>query len=154
MFAKLFSSDEPDSAESEVDEQESLAYAAAMLLFEVAWADHEITPEELLRIDASLQSLFGVTQGTAQRLAERARIEHVEATSMYPFTREVKDALDADERYILMVALWQLALADEDLGTYEESAIRSIAELLYVSHRNFIRAKLEAKRLQGSSSSR
>ncbi len=154
MFAKLFSRDEPDSAESGVDERESLAYAAAMLLFEVAWADHEITPEELLRIDTSLQSLFGVTKGTAQRLAERARIEHVEATSMYPFTRRVKDALDADERYKLMVALWQLALADEDLGTYEESAIRSMSELLYVSHRNFIRAKLEAKRLQGSSNPR
>lgn len=154
MFAKLFTRDEPDSAKTEVDEQESLAFAAAMLLFEVAWADHEVTPEELARIDASLQFLFGVSQGTAQRVAERARIEHVEATSMYPFTREVKDALNAEERYKLMVALWRIALSDEDLGTYEESAIRSISELLYVSHRDFIRAKLEAKRLQGSVSAR
>lgn len=147
MFAKLFSHLEANTPETEVDERESLAYAAAMLLFEVAWADHEITPEELVRIDASLQSLFGVSQGSAERLAERARIEHVQATSMYPFTRQVKEALNADERYKLMVALWQLALADEALGTYEESAIRRISELLHVSHGAFIRAKLEAKRL-------
>lgn len=150
MFAKLFSRPGVDSDETEVDEGESLAYAAAMLLFEVAWADHEITPEELARIDASLQSLYGVSQGAAQRLAERVRIEHVRATSMYPFTRKVKDTLNADDRYQLMVALWQLALADEDLGTYEESAIRSISELLHVSHRDFIRAKLEAKKPLGN----
>lgn len=148
MFAKLFSRHESDATETQAQERESLAYAAAMLLFEVAWADHEITPEELLRIDASLQALFHVSPGSAARLAERAQIEHLDATSMYPFTRKVKDALDAKERYELMVALWRLALADADLGTYEESAIRRIAELLHVSHSAFIRAKLEAKRLQ------
>ncbi len=150
MFAKLFSRSDLDSEETQVDERESLAYAAAMLLFEVAWADHEITPQELARIDASLQCLFGVSPGTAERLAERARMDHVDATSMYPFTRKVKDALPAHERYELMVALWQLALADENLGTYEESAIRRISELLHVSHGEFIRAKLEAKQLQGN----
>ena len=145
MFSKLLARLGTDVEEAEEDPSESLAYAAAMLLFEVAWADHDISPEEIARIDASLQSLFGVTQGVAKRLAERARIEHLDATSLYPFTREVKAALSAQERYRLMVALWRIALADETLANYEESAIRSISELLHVSHKDFIRAKLEAK---------
>ncbi len=150
MFAKLRAHFAADTLESEADTSESLPLAAAMLLFEVAWADHDISSQEIDRIDASLQSLFGVSHGVAERLAEQARVEHVKATSIYPFAREVREALDADERYQLMVALWQLALADELLATYEESAIRRISELLYVSHRDFIRAKLEAKRATSS----
>jgi len=147
MFDKLrarFGSDAPDS---EADASESLGFAAAMLLFEVAWADHDISEEEVMRIDASLQSLFGISQDVTKRLAECARREHEDAISIYPFAREVKESLNAAERYQLMVALWRIALTDEALADYEESAIRRIAELLYVSHRDFIRAKLEAKRM-------
>ncbi len=145
MFSKLRTHFAPDTLESKADTSESLPLAAAMLLFEVAWADHDISSEEIDRIDASLQSLFGVSHGVARRLAEQARVAHIEATSIYPFAREVREALDQGERYQLMIALWRLALADELLATYEESAIRRISELLYVSHRDFIRAKLEAK---------
>ena len=152
MLAKLFqrTGSGSDAPEIGTDPEASLPYAAAMLLFEVAWADHDISPDEIQRIDTSLQSLFGVSPGVAKQLAERARIEHVDATSIYPFTREVTGALDADQRYKLMVALWRIALADQALAVYEESAIRSIAELIHVSHRDFIRAKLEAKRLDAA----
>lgn len=146
MFAKLLASLGADAPEVEADESDSIAFAAAMLLFEVAWADHDISEEEVRRIDASLCALFGLPEGVATRLAERARIEHVDATSVYPFVQKVRDALNAEQRYRLMVALWQIALVDEAIRDYEESAIRRIAELLYVSHRDFIRAKLEAKK--------
>ncbi len=156
MFAKLFSRPgSPDTSrnrtgETQADEQESLAHAAAMLFFEVAWADHDITSDECARIDACLQDLFGISQGSAQRLAAAVHTEHAQATSIYPFTRRVKDSLSADERYRLMVALWQIALADQNLASYEESAIRRISELLHVSHSGFIRAKREARDLRKS----
>ena len=147
MFAKLAARLNRDGPESfpKDDDQASVAHAAAMLLFEVAWADHEVTQAEIERVDASLQTLFGLSAGVAGELAEQVRSEHSEATSIYPFAREVKDCLNAEERYRLMVALWRLALADREIAPYEEAAIRSISELLYVSHSNFIRAKLEAK---------
>lgn len=147
MFWKLAARLNKDKLEPLAKEQDTVAHAAAMLLFEVAWADHEIKPEEISRVDASLQSLFGLSPGVAQDLAERARSEHREATSIYPFTSEVKQYLNAEERYRLLVALWRLALADQEVAAYEEASIRSISDLLHVSHRDFIRAKLEAKRL-------
>lgn len=149
MFAKLTAHLNRDATEplSENDNQASVAHAAAMLLFEVAWADHEITSAEIERVDSSLQNLFGLSAGVAAELAERVRGEHSEATSIYPFAREVRDCLDAEERYRLMVALWRLALADREIAPHEEAAIRGISELLYVPHSGFIRAKLEAKAL-------
>ena len=147
MFSKLASRFARDFSASPVDERYVVAHAAAMLLFEVAWADHEILPEEIARVDVSLQALFGLPAGVAQDLAKQARSAHADATSIYPFTREVNDCLSAEERYRLMVALWQLALVDEAIAAHEEASIRNIAGLLHISHRDFIRAKLEARSL-------
>lgn len=146
MFSKLAARLTRDSSEPLAKEQDAVAHAAAMLLFEVAWADHAVTPEEVARVDASLQALFGLSPGVAEDLAAGVRSEHQETTSIYPFTRAVNDSLNAEERYRLMVALWRLALADQEVAAYEEASIRKISDLLYVSHKDFIRAKLEAKR--------
>jgi uncharacterized tellurite resistance protein B-like protein len=41
--------------------------------------------------------------------------------------------------------LWQVAYADDDLDPHEEGFVRKIAELLYVPHKDFIRAKHRAQ---------
>jgi uncharacterized tellurite resistance protein B-like protein len=41
--------------------------------------------------------------------------------------------------------MWRIAFADEKLNKYEESLIRQVAELIHVSHRDFIRAKHAAR---------
>ena len=46
---------------------------------------------------------------------------------------------------MLIEQIWRIILADDDVDKYEEHLVRRIAELLYVSHRDFIRAKLIAQ---------
>ncbi len=41
--------------------------------------------------------------------------------------------------------LWMVAYADGNLDKYEEHLIRRVAELTYVAHEDYIRAKLQAK---------
>jgi uncharacterized tellurite resistance protein B-like protein len=41
--------------------------------------------------------------------------------------------------------MWELAFADGDLSKYEEYVIRKVADLIYVSHSEFIRAKTVVK---------
>jgi uncharacterized tellurite resistance protein B-like protein len=65
---------------------------------------------------------------------------------LYRFTRTLNDGWDEPSKYQLVVRLWELALVDNDLDTFEEHTIRKIAELLYLSHDRFIQAKLTAKR--------
>ena len=40
--------------------------------------------------------------------------------------------------------MWAIAAADGDADSHEEQLIRRVSELLYVSHGDFIRAKLAA----------
>jgi uncharacterized tellurite resistance protein B-like protein len=41
--------------------------------------------------------------------------------------------------------MWRVAYADERLDKYEEHLIRKISDLIYVSHRDFIRTKHSAR---------
>ena len=49
-----------------------------------------------------------------------------------------------DDKVQLITSLWKVAYADGDLDKYEEHLIRRVADLLYVPHDAFIRAKLSA----------
>jgi uncharacterized tellurite resistance protein B-like protein len=41
--------------------------------------------------------------------------------------------------------MWELAFADNELNKYEEYVIRKVADLIYMSHTEFMRAKSIAK---------
>lgn len=120
--------------------------AAAMLLFEVAWADQDVTQVEVESMVAALGDLFGIEATHARALADQAIASTRTETSIFPFTSELNDALSPEEKQDLVTTLWSLALADQNVDKYEEYAIRRIADLLYIPHRDFIRAKLDAQR--------
>ena len=121
------------------------AAAAAMLLLEVAWADHQISDDELGRTSGALTELFGLTEAQAETLVANARKEHSATVSTYPFTRIVNESMSYEEKRRLLTDCWRLANADATIDKHEEYTIRRIADLLYLSHDDFIAAKLEAK---------
>jgi uncharacterized tellurite resistance protein B-like protein len=51
-----------------------------------------------------------------------------------------------DEKKNIIHTLWQIANSDQYIDQWEEHAIRKIADLLYIDHRDFIDAKIETKR--------
>lgn len=123
--------------------------AAAILLFEVAWADHDISEAEIGHIEQALLKLFSLSPEQVSQITQSAKQAQKESISMYSFTREINDHFNAEQKYELISAMWQLALADEDIHKYEEHTIRNIADLLHISHRDFIRSKLQSKKNQG-----
>ena len=127
------------------------AYAAAMLLIEVAWADHDISSRELDAAKRAIGKLFTLDADVVGAVLARARSDHAESTSIYPFTRELNQHLSPIEKRELISMLWRLAYTDAVLTGYEERSIRRIAELLYVSHGDFIAAKQEGRGAAGIS---
>lgn len=133
------------SIEDDSDDQQ-VALAAAMLLLEVAWADHEIEERELELIRNALMALYDISGSQVEAVIEEARLEHQEISSIFPFTRTLNEQLDTSERKRLLESLWRLNAFDGSAFHYEEGVIRKIAELLYLTHADFITAKLDAKR--------
>ncbi len=123
--------------------------ATGALLFEVSRADHRISDDEIGTITRLLQGRFGLSSEETGSLVELARRESEEAVSLYDFTKLVDARLNLEEKIRVVELLWEVAFADGSLDRYEEYTIRKLADLLHVSHSDFIAAKLRVEQGAG-----
>ena len=122
----------------------SVELAAAVLMVEISMADSVLQQEERHVIENALQDNFNIQGDEARTLIELAEKEVDHAVSLYDFTSFLNDTMSNEERAGIVELLWQVAFADAVLDKYEEYYVRKIADLLYVPHRDFIKAKLRA----------
>lgn len=115
--------------------------AIACLLSEVAGADHQIDEQEQQAKLTLLKRLLDLDQEEAQQLLTRADEQISHSASLYDFTSQLRE-LTQDRRFELIKAMWEVAHADGEIDPLEDAVIRKAAELLYVDHSQFIRAKL------------
>ncbi|MHC6527483.1 MULTISPECIES: tellurite resistance TerB family protein [unclassified Vibrio] len=115
--------------------------AIACLLCEVADADHQVDDSERNAKLALLSRLTQQSEADASALLTEAehRVQH--SASLYDFTDQLRDMSQA-QRFELVKAMWEVAHADGEIDPLEDALIRKTAELLYVNHSEFIRAKL------------
>ena len=115
--------------------------AAAVLMVEISLADSAIDNDELAVIKMALVNHFNIEAGEVDELIDLARREVDLAISLHEFTRMLNENLDAAEKIRVIESLWKVAFADAVLDKYEEYYIRKIADLLYISHKDYIRTK-------------
>ncbi len=119
--------------------------ATAALLLEVSHADFDISDDELAVTAKALQRQFNFSDAETQALLELAIEEHKAQHSLHPFILLVNENFSIQQKRQIIEDLWKVAYADRSLDKYEEYRIRKIADLLYVSHKDFIRAKLKVQ---------
>ena len=115
--------------------------AIAALLCQVSQADHIVDEQEKNAQVHMLMKLIDITNTEAQELLNEAQVRSESSASVYEFTDQLRN-LEQEQRFELIQAMWQVAYADDHLDPIEEAVIRKVAELLYVNHSEFIRAKL------------
>lgn len=123
-------------------EQDMLQLAAAALLIELSRADYQRDADEQRAIESALKNAFDLDEQQLQELIELAEEENQEAVSLYQFTSLIREHYSAEQRFELVKMLWQVAVADGEISKYEDHLIRKIADLIYLPHSEFIRAKL------------
>ncbi|GAB5498312.1 MAG: TerB family tellurite resistance protein [Pseudohongiellaceae bacterium] len=133
----------PEEDPATIQEKTNLACAA--LLIEVVNSDHQLDERETEELLKVLQDSLNVSDDDLHELAELAERQASQATSLYEFTRLINDSFDYDEKCDLVENMWRIAFSDEQLDKYEEHLIRRVAELIYVSHSDFIRTKLKVR---------
>jgi uncharacterized tellurite resistance protein B-like protein len=133
-----------DSAESAAGSETALNLAVAALLVEILRADYEVSATERGQIVASLRGLLGLDPAACEELLALAERQIDDAHDLYQFTSEVNRTWSADDKVRLVEQLWRVARADSIVHKYEEHLVRRIADLLHVSHREFIGAKLRS----------
>lgn len=115
---------------------DELHLAAAALLAEVALGDGDFEESERRAISAIVSGRFGLSETQAMTLVEAAEKAAEDATHLLRFTRVIKDNFTEAERIELIEMIWEVVYADGVLHDYEDSLLRRIAGLIYVSDRD------------------
>ena len=134
-----------DTIVSGVDKQQLIKMAAAVLFVEVMHADHKVDKRERRFVKQALQECFSLPSNQAEELLYLAEERVKDVTSLHEFTSTLHSRLNNEEKVMLLEQIWRIVLADNDVDKYEEHLVRRIAELLYIKHSDYIRAKLNAE---------
>lgn len=140
----------PAERESTAGSEQRLRLASAALLMELGCADHDFSEAEHQALRQILRERYGLDAVQLDELWQLAQAEKHDATSLYQFTSLFNEHYDYPAKLQLLANLWQLAYADGRLDRYEEHMIRKVADLLYVSHKDFIQTKLAARPAPGT----
>lgn len=132
-------------AEDDQHEPISVELAAAALMVEVMAADHAWDDVEEQKIRSLMASVLKLDSTQQDEILDMAKSEVRGSHDLFSFTKRINDSYSEDQKYELMVALWQVAFADGNVDRYEEHMIRKLSELLYLHHSHFIRSKLDAR---------
>jgi uncharacterized tellurite resistance protein B-like protein len=127
------------------DRDAAIRMATAVLMIDVARADHVFDEEEFDRILNLIEQHFDLTAQQAAELVNVANDRAEEIVSVYEFTQLLKQHLDDREKASVISLLWRIAYADGRLSKFEDSLVLKISDLLYVSRGLVMRLKHDAQ---------
>jgi uncharacterized tellurite resistance protein B-like protein len=142
MISKLLALFQQEEIKTESHKPE---LAAAALLVEIMNADHDVSPTESESIKNILLDTLLINADVADELLATAKKEVHEATDLFQFTGVINTSYSYEEKVSLIESLWKVAYSDKQLDKYEEHMVRRIADLLYVSHSDFMQTKNRIK---------
>ena len=114
-------------------------------MIDVARADHVFEESEFDRVLELIETHFKLAPQEAAQLVNAANDEADDLTSVHEFTQLLHKHLDEREKARIVGLLWQIAYADGRLDKYEDSLVKKISDLLYVSRSRSMRLKHDAE---------
>ncbi|AIY67001.1 tellurite resistance TerB family protein [Pseudoalteromonas piratica] len=117
----------------------------AALLVEVMRADGHTDKQELDSIEQTLITYCDLDITATSQLLDKAKQLVEQAIDLYSFVNVVNANTNDVERIEIIEFLWQVAYADGSLDGQEDHIIRKISGLMYVTHADFIQAKINVQ---------
>jgi len=125
----------------ETKETLSVEMACSVLLCEVMKADGHLDENEENVLITLITDHFSLQQDEVQELIKQATYLSEHATDFHQFTSKINSHYSPKEKAKIVTLLWKLALADGKVASIEEHIIRRIADLLHLSHAQYIHSK-------------
>jgi len=147
MLSKLnnFLSGIIEPAHNESRTEHTLQLATAALLIEVMRADADSTDQEQDAILQILKERFQLSDTEVAHLSDLGHKTVKNANDLQQFTSLINSELELAEKVRIIEYMWQVAYADNQISAHENHLMRKMADLLYISHGDYIAAKMRAK---------
>jgi uncharacterized tellurite resistance protein B-like protein len=119
--------------------------ALCVLLLEVAHVDGECSDEEKEHVVSTLTTECGVSREKIDELIASGYQERKESVDLFRFTRYMNDNLSKEEKIAAMEAVWRIIHIDGRLEAHEDHFAHKLANLLRLTHKELIDAKIKAR---------
>jgi uncharacterized tellurite resistance protein B-like protein len=126
------------------DEEIQIWSAAGGLLARVAHVDRDVKEEERAAMVNAMATHWELPDQVIAALVDIALDEISKGLDFYRLTRQFYQKTNHEERQRFVTSLFKIALADGEISHDETEEIRHIARGLKLTHRQMIKAKLDA----------
>ena len=133
------------ATDDSTDKDHALRLATTALLIEMMRMDDHFHEAEQKRLMQEIKARFKLSDIETEELIELATAELKNSTDYFQFTSLINQHFEYEEKLKIIESLWEVAYADDELDIDEEYLVRKVSELIYVSHQDFISAKLRVK---------
>jgi uncharacterized tellurite resistance protein B-like protein len=115
---------------------DALRLALTALLVEAAHSDDRFDENERRVIARLIEHRFNLSHEDARALLAAGEREARDSAELFHLTRIINEKLSFEQRVELVEMLWEVAYADGVLSEYEDSLVRRVGGLIYVSDRD------------------
>ena len=119
---------------------------AAVLAYEIARSDGEITEEESSLLINEIKKISEKVEKNDEEVLLLIEKHSNDSVSFHEFVEDINKDFSKEEKISLIEFLWNMAYADSKLDVDEERLIRRIADLIRIKDVDVLKLKDKAKR--------
>ncbi len=144
MF-KFFKKEKKVNSDSVEKLSFELELTAAVLAYEVARSDGEISKEELSVLMLEIENIANKVGRDKNEIWSIIDTYSKDSVSFHEFIEDINENYSKDQKKDLLKTLWKTAFADGKLDVDEEKIVRRVADLIKIKDIEVLRLKHDAK---------
>ena len=121
----------------------NIQVATCAVLLEMAKIDSEFSEEEQEGLISILKTRYQLSDEDAEELIQASNQELDGSIDLWRFTNLINRNYAIDEKLRIIETVWEIAYADGKLDKHEDYLLHKLAELLHLTHKQLIDAKLK-----------
>jgi len=146
LVKNFFSKGEKNVSENQAEaSSHDIHIATCALLLEMSNIDGEFSEVEKKNIISTLKKNYQLSDENVAALLESSNEELKNSNDLWKFASLINKNYSIEEKESIIEMVWSVAYADGHLDKHEDYLVHKLANLLRLSHRQLIEAKLKAK---------
>jgi|TARA_B100002052_G_scaffold205709_1_gene187987 uncharacterized tellurite resistance protein B-like protein len=122
-----------------------LELTAAVLAYEIARSDGEISADELSLLMLEIEKISKKVGKDKEEIFKIVEIYSNDSVSFYDFIEDINKNYSKEEKISLLRFMWQTAFSDGVLDVDEERLVRRVADLIKIKDVEVLKLKHDAK---------
>jgi len=144
LVKKFFGKSSSDISKAEKETaSHDVRIATCALLLEMAHIDGEFSEPERESIISIIKKDYDLADEHAVALIEAAAEELKSSIDLWKFARLINQNYSTDEKIQIIEMVWRVIYTDGELDKHEDYLVHKLANLLRLTHKELIDAKLK-----------